>query len=147
MQSNYTIWIEWVKCFVSTWVRIVEGIDEESLTVTCRIMCCECVSANLDVILGVQSLDETGETVKETIRCSSLEGGWGRGRRGERASFSTCSNQQWYQPELSSSFCQVPSCICTNNVQQLITVFMSLIHYYVTDKSMTISSEVLQTEM
>lgn len=29
--------------------------------------------ANLDVILGVQSLNKTGETVEETICCCSLE--------------------------------------------------------------------------
>lgn len=59
---------------------IVEEFGEESLTVTCRATCCSitsvcmCVGANLDIILGVQPLDKTGETVKETIRCSSLEG-------------------------------------------------------------------------
>lgn len=107
-----------------------------------------CVSANLDVILSVQSLDETGETAKEAICCSSLEGGWGRERRRwERISFSVASNQQWYQPEfIKSIFCQVLSCICSDNVQQLIIVLMLLIHYYITDKSMTISSEVLQQE-
>lgn len=61
---------------------IVEKTGEESLTVTYRATCCgitsACVCANLDVILGVQSLDKTGETVKETIRCSSLEGARGR---------------------------------------------------------------------
>lgn len=41
----------------------------------CVCMCVRAsVCANLDVILGVQSSDKTGETVKETICCSSLEG-------------------------------------------------------------------------
>lgn len=45
-----------------------------------------CVCANLDVFIRVQSLDKIGETVKETICCSSLKGGRGREREKERES-------------------------------------------------------------
>lgn len=38
------------------------------------------VRAHLDVVLSVQSLDKTGEAVKEPICRSSLEGGRGGGR-------------------------------------------------------------------
>lgn len=36
---------------------------------------CVCVCANLDVILGVQSLDKAGQTAEETICCRPLVGG------------------------------------------------------------------------
>lgn len=42
---------------------------------------CVYARAHLDVILSVQSLDKTGEAMKEPICCSSLEGGRGRERK------------------------------------------------------------------